>query len=169
MQNPFSTTFSKAPTNTYISTSQTREILTNFSYDDPSESVYKITGVRGSGKTVILAKIENTLRKNGWLVFDINPERDTLLQISACLAKEGFAKNQEKSSGFNVSASVMGTGIGIGYTEEPNNKFFDIGVEIDSMLQEVQKKKRKILIGIDEISRTKEMVRFASEYKSKKI
>lgn len=41
--------------------------------------------------------------------------------------------------------------------------FFDIGVEIEEMLSMVQKKKKKILIGIDEVSKTKEMVQFASE------
>ena len=58
MQNPFTTTFSKIPANTYIPTEQEQEIIENFSYDNPSESVYKITGVRGSGKTVLLAKVE---------------------------------------------------------------------------------------------------------------
>lgn len=43
MQNPFTTTFSKAPEMTYIVTGQTNEILENFQYDRPSESVYKIT------------------------------------------------------------------------------------------------------------------------------
>ena len=52
MQNPFTTTFSKTPEYTYIHTEKTEEILENFTYDNPSESVYKITGVRGSGKTV---------------------------------------------------------------------------------------------------------------------
>ena len=64
MQNPFTTTFSKTPEYTYIHTEKTEEILENFIYDNPSESVYKITGVRGSGKTVILAKVEEELRTN---------------------------------------------------------------------------------------------------------
>ena len=71
------------------------EILENFSYDNPSESVYKITGVRGSGKTVILAKVEEELKINqskykDWLVFDVNPTRDILGQIAAMLVKEGY-------------------------------------------------------------------------------
>ena len=61
MQNPFTTTFSKTPEYTYIHTEKTEEILENFVYENPSESVYKITGVRGSGKTVILAKVEEEL------------------------------------------------------------------------------------------------------------
>lgn len=167
MQNPFTTTFSKAPEYTYISTNKTDEILENFSYDRPSESVYKITGVRGSGKTVILAKIEEELRKDkesGWLVFDLNPARDMLEQVAAMLQKEGFGGNAIKSRSLNVSASVLGTGGGIGYASEREKEFFDIGVEIESMLQKAQESGKKILIGIDEVSKTLEMVRFASEY-----
>ena len=101
MQNPFTTTFSKTPEYTYIAIDKTKEILENFSYEMPSESVYKITGVRGSGKTVILAKIEEELRneknkEKGWLVFDLNPTRDMLGQIAAMLHKEGFGGSDTK-------------------------------------------------------------------------
>lgn len=169
MQNPFSVTFSRAPEYTYIATNKTDEILENFRYDSPSEAVYKITGVRGSGKTVILAKIEEELRnernrEKGWLVFDVSPARDILLQIGAMLYKEGFGKKDSKNTGFNISATVFGTGGGIGYSLEKDNAFFDIGVEVESMIQRAQEKGKKILIGIDEVSKTPEMIKFASEY-----
>jgi energy-coupling factor transporter ATP-binding protein EcfA2 len=169
MQNPFTTTFSKAPEYTYIATNKTEEILENFSYDVPSESVYKITGVRGSGKTVILAKVEENLRseenkEKGWLVFDLNPARDMLGQMAAMLHKEGFGKTETKSKSMNISATVLGTGGGLGYSIGKDNNFFDIGVEIEEMLQSAQKKEKKILVGIDEVSKTTEMVKFALEY-----
>lgn len=169
MQNPFTTTFSKAPEYTYIDTDKTDEILENFSYESPSESVYKITGVRGSGKTVILAKIEEELRSEnnrdkGWLVFDLNSARDMLVQIAAMLHNEGFGKKDAKSRSVNILATVLGTGGGVGLSREKNEDFFDIGVEIDEMLKQVQKKKKKILVGIDEVSRTADMVKLASEY-----
>ena len=121
MQNPFTTTFSKTPEYTYIHTEKTEEILENFIYDNPSESVYKITGVRGSGKTVILAKVEEELRTNesryiNWLVLDVNPARDILGQIAAMLVKAGFGSQDKKTT------------------------------------------------GIDEVSKSEEMVKFASEY-----
>ena len=121
MQNPFTTTFSKTPEYTYIHTEKTEEILENFIYDNPSESVYKITGVRGSGKTVILAKVEEELRTNesryiNWLVFDVNPARDILGQRGAMLVKAGFGSQDKKTT------------------------------------------------GIDEVSKSEEMVKFASEY-----
>jgi energy-coupling factor transporter ATP-binding protein EcfA2 len=169
MQNPFTTTFSKSPEYTYISTNKTEEILENFSYDMPSESVYKITGVRGSGKTVILAKVEENLRseenkEKGWLVFDLNPARDMLGQMAAMLHKEGFGKSETKSKSMNISATVLGTGGGLGYSIGKDNNFFDIGVAIEEMLQSVQKKGKKILIGIDEVSKTIDMVKFTLEY-----
>lgn len=169
MQNPFTTTFSKAPEYTYINTHKTDEILENFSYDNPSESVYKITGVRGSGKTVILAKVEEELRseenrKNGWLVLDLNPTRDMLGQIAAMLHKEGFGGNDTKNRSVSLSATVLGRGGGVGYSAEKEDVFFDIGVEVETMIQHAQKKGKKILIGIDEVSKTSEMIKFASEY-----
>jgi len=94
MQNPFTTTFSKIPDYTYIPTSQTEEIIENFSYDVPSESVYKITGVRGSGKTVLLAKIEE--------------EFGTI---------EPFIKKKKSGTGLTVSANILGSGAGIGIRE----------------------------------------------------
>ena len=63
-----------------------------------------------------------------------------------------------------MSASVLGTGGGIGFSSESDNAFFDIGVEIEEMLQSAQKKHKKILIGVDEVSKTHAMVQFASEY-----
>lgn len=169
MQNPFTTTFSKSPEFSYVLTEQWAEILDNFRYENPSESVYKITGVRGSGKTVILAKIEEALRgaegrENGWLVFDLNPNRDMLVQMAAMLVKEGFGKGGAKTKSVTVSAAVLGTGGSIGISSEKDSALFDIGTEIDTMLQKAQKKRKKILVGIDEVSKTNEMIYFTSEY-----
>lgn len=169
MQNPFTTTFSKTPEYTYIVTDEPTEILDNFSYDIPSESVYKITGVHGSGKTVILARVENELRsekarEQGWLVLDLNPARDMLLQIAAMLQKAGLGSRKANASGINVSATILGTGGGIGFSRDSGNKYEDIGVEIEDMIRKAQNEGKKILIGVDEVSRTREMIELASEY-----
>ena len=139
MQNPFTTTFSKTPEYTYIDTEKTDEILENFRYDKPSESLYKITGVRGSGKTVLLAKIEEKLRSDeyrnaGWIVLDINPTRNMLQQVAARLVNEGFGKTKQKNKSINISASILGTGGGFGFSTEKDDAFFDIGVEVENMI-----------------------------------
>lgn len=169
MQNPFTTTFSKAPEHTYIATPRISEILENFSYESPSESVYKITGVRGSGKTVILSKVEESLRSEenrakGWIVLDLNPARDLLGQIAAMLRGRGLGSSDTKNMSVNISATVLSSGGGFGYSAGKENDYFDIGAEIETMIRQVQEKGQKILIGIDEVSRTQGMVVFASEY-----
>ncbi len=169
MQNPFTTTFSKIPDHTYIPTSQTEEIIENFSYDVPSESVYKITGVRGSGKTVLLAKIEeefgtNERRNDGWLVYRLTPARDMLMQFASMLYMEPFIKKKKSGIGLTISANILGSGAGIGISEQKSEKIFDIGAELDRLLQEAAGQKKKIMIGIDEVSKTPDMVVFASEF-----
>ena len=169
MQNPFSTTYSKFPENTYISTTGPLEIIENFSYDRPTESVYKITGIRGSGKTVIMADVQDNLMSEefadkGWLVYSLNPSRDMLNQLAANLYNEPFIKRSSKSKSINISASILGTGGGIGISTEKEDKFFDIGVEIRKMLAIAKSKNKKILMCVDEVSKTPEMITFSLEY-----
>ena len=169
MQNPFSTTFSRMPEYTYISTIEPLEIVENFSYDNPTEAVYKITGVRGSGKTVIMANVQNELSSEensdkGWLVYTLNPSRDMLAQLAAYLYSEKFIKESIKNKSISISAQFMGTGGGIGYSRESDDRYFDIGVEIRKMLDVAQKKKKKILMCVDEVSKTPEMTVFALEF-----
>lgn len=109
------------------------EILENFRYDNPSESVYKIVGPKGSGKSKILKEIEKNIPESGWIVLNVNTSGDILTQIFEMLAMETDAK-------------------------ESCDAFFDIGVELEGMIQ------KKILVVIDGIQNTNETVQFVSEY-----
>lgn len=164
MQNPFTTTFSKIPLLSYIQRDEISKILENFSYDEPSESVYKITGARGSGKTIILAKIEEGLSKDeNWCVCRLSVNRDMLTQLFGDLMNKGVIKNKGKITGLNISATIMGNGAGIGLNKE-NIAKIDQGVELDNCFQSLKDTKKKILIGIDDVSRTTHMIEFASEF-----
>ena len=169
MQNPFTTTFSKMPNYSYIPTQKEREIIENFGYDEPSESVYKITGVRGSGKTVILAKVEQNLlseeqKNRGWIVYRLSPTRDMLNQLAAFMIRDGYYKDESKNINVNLSASVLGNGGGIGFSKTKENKPEDIGVQLDEMIKIAVEKNKKIFVGIDEVSKTPEMIDFATEF-----
>ena len=168
MQIPFTTTFSKIPS-IYIPTNQSRDIIENFNYDNPSESVYKITGVRGSGKTVLLAKIEEEFNsddreKEGWIVCSLTVNRDMLMQLAALLSKKGLLKEKTKKKGASLSANILGTGASVGVSAEKGQDFFDVGIELDEALKTLSAKGKKVLVGIDEVSKTPEMVVFASEF-----
>ena len=119
MQNPFTTTFSKIPHLIYIKRDEISKILDNSSYEEPSESVYKITAARGSGKTIILAKIEEELSKDkNWCVCRLSVNRDMLTQTLSNLINSGIIKNEYKITGINVSATRFGIGGGVGVNLE---------------------------------------------------
>ena len=108
MQNPFTTTFSKTPQYTYVTTDSESEIVENFRYDIHSESVYKITGVRGSGKTVTLSKVEECISENefkemGWIVYRLNPSRDLLNQFASMLYKSKLEVDYETAKRWRKS------------------------------------------------------------------
>ena len=82
MTNPFSLSFGKEPLSFIERGRQSREIIDGFSEDNPSCQVYMITGVRGSGKTVMLTDIAKHFRKEkDWFVVDLSPERDLLQML----------------------------------------------------------------------------------------
>ena len=171
MQNPFSTTYSKLPEHTYISTLESGKIIENFSYDSPSEAVYKITGLRGSGKTVLLSRVQEEFcseenKEKGWIVYTLNPSRDMLKQLAASLVKESFINDPTSRKNINLSASIMGTGAGIGISSLQDDSLFDVGVEIKEMLKTMQNKGKKLMICVDEVSKTPAMVEFALEFGS---
>ncbi len=169
VQNPFTTTFSKIPKRTCIKRDELDKLIENFSFEDPTESVYKITGVRGSGKTVGLAQIESLYRaeenaENGWLVYSLNPSRDMLVQFGASLAKEKFIHQKLDSISANVNLNILGAGVGFGASVKNKEEISDIGVLIETMLKAAADNRKKIMLTVDEVSKTHEMVQFCLEY-----
>ena len=169
MQNPFVTTYSKIPDNSYIHTDQINDIIDNFRYEYPSEAVYKITGVRGSGKTVLLAKIEEELESidNNWLICRISPARNMLQQLYAELSEDltsTRSTGKRRLQSISLSASVLGTGGGVGLTASESKAIIDIGVELERLLKKAKESQKRILVGVDEISKTTDVITFVSEF-----
>lgn len=63
MQNPFTLTFGKRPMELVERPVQTNEIIEAFTADPINQQMFIITGVRGSGKTVMMTEISHRLRK----------------------------------------------------------------------------------------------------------
>jgi len=61
MSNPFTLSFGKKPYEYISRIQQTDEILHDFNTEHPVSQVYMLTGVRGSGKTVLMSAIANHL------------------------------------------------------------------------------------------------------------
>ena len=156
MDNPFSLSFGKEPLK-YISREQEREqIISDFSSAYPSSNIYMLTGVRGSGKTVLLSSVANELRKNSnWIVIDLNSERNMFSDLAA----ELNYRNEMIPilSGAKIDLSFMGIGVNVNTDRDPITA-------IDKALSNLTEKGKRVLITIDEVlsdSRTRE---FAAQF-----
>ena len=79
MQNPLTLTFGKRPLEPVERPVQTKEIIDTFTAEQINQQMFIITGVRGSGKTVMMTEISQKLRENDqWIVIELNPATDLL-------------------------------------------------------------------------------------------
>ena len=74
-RNPYVINFGRMP-NQYIERNLLIEdILDSLNSDLVEEQAFKITGVRGTGKTVMLTAIEKKLREDdSWIIADLKPD-----------------------------------------------------------------------------------------------
>ncbi len=150
MDNPFTLTFGKEPTILISREQLTAEVMEGFLQEHPDNRVLMLTGVRGSGKTVTMTSISNEFRKmDGWIVIDLNPERDMLQMLAAELGNLpghsflGFRPNKD-----GQSANT------------------DVSVALDRMLAALAVHQKKVLITIDEATSTERMRVFAAQFQT---
>ena len=62
--NPFSLTFGKEPASAISRDKQLNEIVEGFTADNPEFHVCMITGVRGSGKTVMMTEVSSEIKQS---------------------------------------------------------------------------------------------------------
>lgn len=157
--NPFTLSFGMEP-HQYISRySQTNEITESFTSDNPPTMVYMISGVRGSGKTVMLSNITETFSSmKEWIVINVTPDSDILSSIAAKLY------SREDLNKLFVSAKLDISALGIGVSIENSHKIFDIETALEQMLERIAKKGKKVLITIDEITNNEYVKVFVSTY-----
>lgn len=137
MNNPFTLSFGKKPLQYVSRISQPQKIIEQFNAPEPSTQIYMITGVRGSGKTVMMTGITNQLREmDEWIVVELNPARDLLQSLAAKLY------------------SQSGDAAPITDTENA----------IESMLREFQKNEKRLLISIDDVTNSESMRVFVSAF-----
>ena len=71
MSNPFSISFGLEPKEYISRHQQTDRIIDAFTEESPSNHTFMLSGIRGSGKTVLLANITETFeKKKDWIVIN---------------------------------------------------------------------------------------------------
>ncbi len=160
-QNPFSISFGIPPARYVSRLDPMEEILSDFSNSVSSGHVFLITGVRGCGKTVLLATVSDQLRKEDeWIVIDLNPNRDMLQALAGKLygvkgAHRLFSEARLDLSAFGLGVSVKGA-----------DPVTDIEAAIFRMAEILKEKKKKILLTVDEVTNNPNVRAFASSFQS---
>lgn len=159
MNNPFTLSFGKKPLQYVSRISQTNAITENFSAEIPSNQLYLITGVRGSGKTVMMANIANEMRKREeWIVVELNATRDLLQSPAAKLYSLPEMNAHFVQAKFDFSL------LGLGVSLENAAPVSDIESAIELMLAEIHNRNKRLLITVDEVTNCEHVRVFASSF-----
>ena len=159
MGNPFSMTFGLEPSMLVSRVEQRDEIVGTFTDNVPANRVYILTGVRGSGKTVMLTEISDQFREDpSWIVVDVNPERDMLQGFAGKLCSIPNVQQLLEKSSINLSL------LGLGITVEGAPPIADIEAAITRMLERLDKSKKRVLIAVDDVSNNEYMRVFTAAF-----
>ena len=124
--------------NAFINMHYADKIIGSFEDERSSKFVYKIVGLRGSGKTVLLTNISEYFQeRKDWIVINITPDTDILLAIVTKL----YSRNELQKMFLNAKIDLSAFGIGISI--ENSSQIFDIGTALEQMLLQLDKRKKR--------------------------
>lgn len=159
MQNPFTLTFGKSPLELVERPVQTNEIIDTFTAEPVNQQMFLITGVRGSGKTVMMTEISRKLRtREEWVVIELNPSVDLLQGILSKLNSNPVCAGIIKSA--KIDLSFWGFGVSI----EGAAPITDAETAIIAILEKMKKNGKKLLVTIDEVTNNEFMHVFAGSF-----
>ena len=153
---PYSLMFGREPKQMISRIEQKNTILNSFR--DDAAQAYIITGVRGSGKTVLMTDVSKYLQNEGWEVVELNPERDMLQSLASKLNSKKnlaniFKKLKLDLTFFNIGEEVAGSTV-----------VTDIEIALGEMLEALKKRDKKLLITIDEAVSSNSMKIFVNTF-----
>lgn len=156
---PFSLTFGKEPNNYIERYEETESLIADLSRDTPVFYAHLITGSRGSGKTVFMSNVAKMFADKGdWLVVDPIAKDDILASVAAQIYEKGKIKH------FFLEAEWSFSFQGFGISIKGRNPVSSITTLIDKMFLHLSKKKKKVLITIDEVDNSETMKNFLTAY-----
>ncbi len=157
MRNPFTLNFGKVPAQYIDREFLIDELVEELTSDDIQNQCFMLSGTRGSGKTVTMTALEKRIADDdNWIIVRLNPTRD---MISSLVAKL-YDSRDFLTRFINATVNLSKFGIGVELTSVP--PVADIESALEIILKEIKKRKKRLLVTIDEVSKTQFMREFAS-------
>lgn len=158
-RNPYMLVFGREPLQLIPRVSAVTEIVDTFLGEPPSQQIYLLSGVRGSGKTVLMTEVSKQLASHvEWIVVELNPERDMLHALASKLSSVHNLAELFQSARINLSF------FGLGLEVTGTAPITDIEVALDRMLSSLRRHGKKVLVTVDEVASTQSVREFASAY-----
>lgn len=158
MRNPYYISFGKIPNQYLTRKVLIDEIVETLLADPIQEQAFKLTGLRGTGKTVTLTAIEREIEnEDDWTIIDLISDSKMLNDLLSKL----YDKNKSIADYVNTELDLSKFGIGISVSKEKSVE--SISYALEKIFERVKKKKQRVLITIDEARKTQEMVVFLQE------
>lgn len=158
-RNPYTLLFGKEPVQMISRKADSAVILSSFLAEQPSQQVYMITGVRGTGKTVFMTEIMRQLsHQEQWVVVELNPERNLLEDLAAKLNSDRLL------AGIFQKADIDLSFFGIGVKIEGSHPAVNLETALSHMLESLKKNGKRVLIAIDEVTSTPGMREFVHSF-----
>jgi len=149
--NPFTPTFGSIPQQIAGRTQLINDVLEGLDNGpgDPNRATIYV-GARGSGKTVLLAKIAEKASVNGWISVNVNAESGMLDEIINQIKDNASEFLSPESLSYIASITIGGTGIT--RSERHSVKRATWRSEVTSLLKELNNQGVGLLITVDELN-----------------
>ena len=157
VENPFTLTFGQKPTEFISRKEQIEKIIHTFDMEQPSNKVFMIAGVRGSGKTVSLAEIADHYACNDqWIILRLSADTDLIAGAVAEITRNVKLHNLD-----------LGINLNLGFAEislTKDNDSMEKEAMLRTILEKLKEKEKKVLFVIDEIINNSYVKVFASNF-----
>ena len=161
MENPFTLSFGRVPKEYILRTREYNEIIDEFQKDNSLSNLYIITGLRGSGKTVLLTSLYNYFDNNDdFVAVDLNTKSNMLEDLTAALYDKAPGKYKFLKPEFNFSFQ------GLTISLKGSNPVTSLSLLLEKMLTSLKKHNKKLVITIDDVDKGNEMIKLIKEFQN---
>ena len=159
-KNPFTLMYGIPSLSIISRDEQINKVVTSFTFNE-NNYMYLITGIRGTGKTVLLRRLYDIFSNDdNWITIDLNPQG----QIITSLANRLYdtSKSRKLLDGWKISINLPY----ITLSKESNEQINDPELIAEKIIEKIAKSGKKVLITIDEVNITEPFKQFVNFYQS---